>query len=145
MLEAVLDVVSEPSPTPLILCGDFNMPQAETTLGRIVTWAERLRAGAEPKLRADGAGRMHSVGTWQREASLEGGRQRQLIDAFRHWHGYEREEFSWFLKRGTLRTGRRFDHIFCSPDLRIRRCEYLQDYRASGLSDHAPLEMDFEL
>jgi exonuclease III len=35
---------------------------------------------------------------------------RNLIDAYRHIHGYGREGFSWFLKRGQVRTGRRFDH-----------------------------------
>ena len=137
MLEAVLDVVSEPSPNPLILCGDFNMPQAETTLGRIVTSAERLRAGAEPRLRARwrGAGALR----WDlaERSVMEGGRQRQLIDAFRHLHGYEREEFSWFLKRGPLR--RAVDSITSSAHRTcgITRCEYLHDFRESGLSDHA--------
>ena len=42
MLEAVSAVVSEHSNAPSILCGDFNMPQAETPEGRIVTWGETL-------------------------------------------------------------------------------------------------------
>jgi endonuclease/exonuclease/phosphatase family metal-dependent hydrolase len=50
MLEAVLAVVSE-SEGPCILCGDFNLPQAETPQGRIVTWAERIIIGGEPRLR----------------------------------------------------------------------------------------------
>jgi exonuclease III len=145
MLEAVLDVVSEPYPTPLILCGDFNMPQAETALGRIVTWAQRLKPGAEPRLRARWRGRDALRWDLAERRVMEAGRQRQLVDAFRYLHGYEREEFSWFLKRGALGTGRRFDHIFCSPDLRSTRCEYLHEFRESGLSDHAPLELDFEL
>ena len=68
---------------------------------------------------------------------MEGGRSQQLIDAYRHVHGYGRQEFSWFLKRGQKRTGRRFDHAFCSRELRISRCEYLHSVRDDGLSDHA--------
>ena len=69
----------------------------------------------------------------------------QLIDAYRHVHGYARQEFSWFVKRGERRIGRRFDHAFCTRDLRIRRCEYIHDVREDALSDHAALELDFEL
>ena len=76
---------------------------------------------------------------------MEGGPQRALVDAYRTLHGYERQEFSWFLKRGEKRIGRRFDHVFCSRDIRIERCEYLHDRREAGLSDHSPLEMDFQL
>jgi endonuclease/exonuclease/phosphatase family metal-dependent hydrolase len=39
MLERVLEVVAA-SPSPCILCGDFNAPQIERAEGRIVTWAE---------------------------------------------------------------------------------------------------------
>jgi endonuclease/exonuclease/phosphatase family metal-dependent hydrolase len=45
MLEAVMAVVSELSAAPCLLCGNFNLPQAETSQGRIVTWAERVLAG----------------------------------------------------------------------------------------------------
>ncbi len=38
MLEAIANVVSEPSEAHCILCGDFNTPQIETQDGRIVTW-----------------------------------------------------------------------------------------------------------
>jgi exonuclease III len=144
MLEAVLRVVSEPCPTSSILCGDFNTPQAETPLGRVVTWAERLKTGKAPTLRSRWRG--HDAGRWDmaERSVLEGGQQRLLVDAFRYLHGYTREEFSWYLKRGPLLVGRRFDHVFCSPDLKIVRCEYLHDVRMSGLSDHSALELDFE-
>jgi endonuclease/exonuclease/phosphatase family metal-dependent hydrolase len=52
MLEAVLTVLSEPCPRPCVLCGDFNVPQAESDVGRIVTWAERPRTAGEPRLRS---------------------------------------------------------------------------------------------
>jgi exonuclease III len=145
MLEAVSAVVSDPSDVPCILCGDFNLPQAETPKGRIVTWAERVMIGGEPRLRAHfKAGDAHRWDAAERTV-MEGGTHRNLIDAYRHLHGYGREEFSWFLRRGQGRTGRRFDHAFCSRDLMVNRCEYLQTVREDGLSDHAALELDFEL
>ena len=49
---------------------------------------------------------------------MEGGPNRALVDAYRARHGYERQEFSWYLKRGERRVGRRFDHAFCSRDHR---------------------------
>jgi exonuclease III len=42
---------------------------------------------------------------------MEGGSRRHLLDAYRHLHGYGRQEFSWFVKRGERRIGRRFDHV----------------------------------
>ena len=133
VLEAVLLVVSE-SPRPCILCGDFNAPQAETLNGRIVTWAERVREGAEPRLRVrfrgDDGQRWHDA----EMNVIQGGRRRELLDAYRTLHGYGREDFSWYLKRGDTRVGRRFDHAFCSPDVRVRRCEYLHGFREEGLA-----------
>jgi exonuclease III len=145
MLEAVSAVASAPSPTPCILCGDFNVPQVETAQGRIVTWAEELVKVGEPRLcRRKQGGDARRWDAAERTV-MEGGPQRNLIDAFRQLHGYGREEFSWFVRRGTNRTGRRFDHIFCSRDVGVERCEYVQSVREDGLSDHAALELDCEL
>ena len=144
MLEAVLKVVAD-SPQPRILCGDFNTPQAETREGRIITWAERAKPNADPRLRFTirrGEGRRWDEGE---RNIIQGGVAREMVDAFRHVHGYGRDEFSWFLTRKQLRIGRRFDHIFCSPDLRVVRCEYLHQVREQALSDHSAMEMDFEL
>ena len=145
MLEALTSVVAEPSPTPRILCGDFNVPQAELPNGRIVTWAERLTVGGEPRPRV--TWRKRDARQWDaaERTVMEGGPQRALVDAYRALHGYARQEFSWILKRKALRVGRRFDHAFCSREIRISRCEYLHDVRERGLSDHAALELDFEL
>jgi exonuclease III len=144
MVEAVLAVVSESSAAPRILCGDFNLPQAETPQGRIVTWAERVQAGEEPRLRSRYYGVDARRWDFAERSVMEGGEQRVFVDAYRYLHGYGREDFSWYLKRGPLRIGRRFDHVFCSPDVRIVRCEYLHDVRERGLSDHSALELDFD-
>ena len=76
---------------------------------------------------------------------MEGGPNKILIDAYRHLHGYGRQEFSWFLKRKQLRIGRRFDHAFCSLDLKVLACDYLHHIRNQGLSDHSALELDFDI
>jgi exonuclease III len=84
---------------------------------------------------------------WERAERLvmEGGARRTLVDVYRRLHGYSREDFSWFLTRGSLRIGRRFDHVFCSPDLHPLRCEYVHEVRERGLSDHSALQVEFDL
>jgi len=144
MLEAVSAVVSERLDTPSILCGDFNVPQAETREGRIVTWGQDIVAG-EPRLWGRWRGGDGRRWDTAERTVMEGGAQRQLIDAYRGLHGYSRQEFSWFVKRKEKRIGRRFDHVFCSRELVIHGCEYLHHLREDGLSDHSALELDFEL
>jgi exonuclease III len=75
---------------------------------------------------------------------MQGHQESILIDAYRHLHGAGRQECSWFLKRQALLVGRRFDHAFCSPGLKVTACEYLHGFRERGLSDHSPLELDFD-
>jgi exonuclease III len=145
MLEAVSAVVSAREDVPCILCGDFNVPQAETAEGRIVTWAERVMINGEPRVRARLRGGDGHRWDEAERVVMQGGMRRDLIDVYRHLHGYGRREFSWFLKRGGDRIGRRFDHTFCSRNLVLNRCEYLQKVREDRLSDHAALELDFEL
>ena len=144
MLEAVSALVADAPDRANILCGDFNVPQFEMHDGRIVTWGQDMADG-EPRLR--GRWRGGSGQRWDaaERVLMTGGAGQQLIDAYRHVHGYARQEFSWFVKRGERRIGRRFDHAFCTRDLKIRRCEYIHDVREDGLSDHAALELDFEL
>ena len=113
MLEAVSAVVSEHSDTASILCGDFNVPQAETREGRIVTWGEDIVDG-EPRLRGHWRGGDARHWDTAERTVMEGGARRHLIDAYRRLHGYGREEFSWFVRRKEKRIGRRFDHVFCS-------------------------------
>jgi hypothetical protein len=40
--------------------------------------------------------------------------------------------------------GYRLDHVFAAPSLNAIECEYLHDFRAAGLSDHAPIEVQFD-
>jgi exodeoxyribonuclease III len=145
MLEAVSAVVSESADTPCLLCGDFNAPQAETSQGDIVTWAQQLVVGRAPRARVRFRGGEASRWDAAERTVMQGGTHGSLVDAFRHLHGYGREEFSWFVRRGQLRVGRRFDHIFCSRDVQINRCEYVHSVREKGLSDHAAMWLDFDM
>jgi exonuclease III len=144
VLESVSAVVAETTGSPTILCGDFNVPQMETPDGRIITWAEDIVDG-EPRVRRSFRGGPGTRWDAAERTVMEGGGSRHLVDAYRHLHGYGRQESSWFVKRKERRIGRRFDHVFCSPALRVRRCEYLHSVREHGLSDHSALELDFEL
>jgi exonuclease III len=144
MLEAAAAIVSAKLDLPCVLCGDFNTPQVETPHGRIVTWAERI--DSKSSVRVCKRKRGEDARRWDdaERSVLQGGKSGKLIDAYRHLHGYARQEYSWFVKRGRLVTGRRFDHVFCSRDMMVNRCEYLHSVREQGLSDHSALELDFE-
>ena len=145
MLEGVLSVVAAAHPARQILCGDFNLPQLETVEGQIVTWAERVGSTESAKIRRRWRG-LSAVRWDQAERGvIEGGPNKILIDAYRHLHGYGRQDFSWFLKRKELRIGRRFDHVFCSLEVTVLACEYLHHLREEGLSDRSALELDFDI
>jgi exonuclease III len=145
MIEGVLDVIAATAPATQILCGDFNAPQAEMADGRIVTWGERVLKTGVVKLRRTRFG--YRADRWDRaeRGAMQGHHDSILIDAYRHLHGYGRQESSWFLKRRELWIGRRFDHVFCSRDLKVLACEYLHHLCEEGLSDHSALELDFDI
>ena len=144
MLEAVAAVTAEKSQSPSILCGDFNIPQIELSDGCIVTWGQDLVDG-KPRVRRRWRGGSGERWDAAERVVMLGGASQRFIDAYRQLHGYAREEFSWFVNRRGRRVGRRFDHAFCTRHIKIRRCEYVHAVREEGLSDHAVLEVDFEL
>jgi len=131
------------SPHPRILSGDFNSPQFENDSGEIVTWGQVRQA--DGTIRCRGRWRGGSGKRWdEAERSVLHGLSRYgLPDVFRALHGYQRQEFSWFLKRKGWVVGRRFDHVFASVSLKPKSCEYLHALRESGLSDHSPIEVVF--
>jgi exonuclease III len=145
MIEGVLAVVAAAHPARQILCGDFNLPQLETIVGRIVTWAERVGSTGTRTMRPTWRGQPGTRWDQAERGVMEGGTGKILIDAYRHLHGYGRQEFSWFLKRKALLVRRRFDHAFCSPGLKVTACEYLHDLRTENLSDHSALQLDFDI
>lgn len=126
-----------------ILCGDFNTPQLELPDGEVVTWAQRV--GPDRRWRVARRFRGGTGAEWDaaERRVLSGLAEHDLHDVFRQLHGYEISEASWVHERRDMVVRRRFDHVFASAALRPIRCRYLHEVRITGLSDHAPLEVDF--
>jgi exonuclease III len=139
-LEGIFHRLARACPFPRVLCGDFNTPQDELPTGEVITWGQRkmtdgLYAIPRGKERWDRGERDVLVGL--------GGFD--LPDVYRLLHGYGASEFSWFWKAKEREIGRRFDHVFASRRLNATACRYLHGPRVVGLSDHAPVEVDFQL
>jgi hypothetical protein len=71
-----------------------------------------------------------------------------LHDVDRRLHGDAARAYSWYPRSHDPRRqaqilGCRFDHGFASASLHPVSCMYLDAFRASGLSDHAALEVVF--
>jgi len=150
MFEGLYQRLATSCPIPRILCGDFNSPQIELPDGTPVTWGQDIGRDGSVSLWTtwkDPQGRSDSGGRWDRAERhlLSGLAEYDLIDVFRLINGFEPQEFSWYW-RGRGRTiGRRFDHILASRKLRPRSCHYLHHFRESSLSDHSPIEADFDI
>ena len=131
--EAIHERLARPSNRHRILCGDLNLPRAETRDGEVLTFAELH----PPELieRWDAAER----------SILPGLAEWGLADAFRALHGFERQDASWVLHtRSRRKAGLRIDHVLASADLRATWCDYHHGWREQGLSDHSGLEAIFE-
>ena len=148
MLEGIYRGLAQPSPTPRVLCGDFNTPQPEPPTGEVVTWGQRFNRQGMAVIR------MHVRGgsgcRWDRgeRQELLGLAADDLPDVYRQLHGYGTPAYSWYPRRKDLHRqaqmmGRRFDHCFASAALNPMSCMYLQAFRVSGLSDYAALEAVF--
>jgi endonuclease/exonuclease/phosphatase family metal-dependent hydrolase len=121
-LEGIWKRLARPSSIPRILAGDFNTPKSEGHDGTVETWDdrdERWKAG-ERRVIVDLA-------------------DHDLADTFRALNGYSVEAFSHYVQR----VGRRYDHIFASKRLNPISAKYLDRLRSEGLSDHAPLLVEF--
>jgi exonuclease III len=133
-----------PSLIPRVLCGDFNSPQRESVDGKVITWGQH-EVGGQSVYRGTFRGGTGMDWDAAERSVLEGLAEFDLIDAFRTLHGYGVQEYSWYLKRKGVQVGRRFDHIFASRHFNVRACRYVHELRASGLSDHSPIEVDLEV
>jgi exonuclease III len=143
MFEGLYAGLAKFSAGPRILSGDFNAPQFERANGDIITWGQYVLDDGQVAV----WGRCRG-GTGQRwdagERNVLRGLSRfDLADVFRTLHGYQREEFSWYLKCKGVLIGRRFDHVFASASLQPTSCTYLHALREAGLSDHSPIEVVF--
>jgi exonuclease III len=130
--EALYERLARFSDRDRVLCGDLNLPRAETMDGQVITFAEDHPEMLE---RWDCAER----------SILPGLEEWDLRDVFRDLHGYERQDASWVLHtRARRKAGLRLDHILASTGLRPRWCDYQHGWREDALSDHSALEAIFE-
>ncbi len=129
--EALYERLARPSELPRVLCGDFNTPQLESSAGEVTTWGQR-----HPE----------HFDRWKAAelSILKGLEEFDLPDAYRGCNGYPAEGFN---EEGSWVKGevhRRYDHVFASPDLDVRGCRYIHDWRQDGLSDHSAIEAVFD-
>jgi exonuclease III len=130
--EAIAERLARPSDRHRILCGDLNLPRAETVDGEVITFA-----ADHPELveRWDAAER----------SILPGLAEWGFADVFRALHGFERQDASWVLHtRSYRKAGLRIDHVLATESLRPLWCDYHHGWREQGLSDHSGLEAIFE-
>jgi exonuclease III len=131
---------------PRILCGDFNMPQAETRSGEVITWAQKICKDGQVKLKKRKRGRRGDEWDAGERTILQGLAKYDLHDMFRLRNGYKSQEFSWLFRlKGKIVARRRFDHLFASEKLNPVTCGYIHSCREKLLSDHSPIEATFKI
>lgn len=129
-----------------ILCGDFNMPQAETPSGEVITWGQKICKDGQVKFKKIKWGIRGDVWDAGERSIIEGLADYDLCDIFRYLNGYESQEFSWlFQRKGKRIARRRFDHIFASKKLKPVTCGYIHSFREKSLSDHSAIEATFKI
>jgi exonuclease III len=130
---------------PRILCGDFNMPRAETRSGEVITWAQRICKNDQIKLMKIKKGVSGEVWDAGERNILQGLADYDLYDMFRFLNGYKSQEFSWLFRlKGKIVAKRRFDHLFASKALNPTNCGYIHSFREELLSDHSAIEATFK-
>jgi exodeoxyribonuclease III len=148
MFEGIYTHLARPTPRARILCGDLNTPQAESADGSVTTWGQVIAPGGGVRIWKnwrDTLGRVDAGDRWDAAERnvLTGLAHFDLPDVFRTLNGYGVVEYSWYWKGKERCIGRRFDHVFASRQLCPVRCVYLHALREIGLSDHSPIEVDF--
>jgi exonuclease III len=121
--EAIHAQLARPSGLPKILCGDLNAPLDELPDGTVLPWGPDKRTASGELL------------------LLEGLAAFDFVDVYRSLHGYADRAPSWH----GLKRGYRLDHLLATRSLVPRACWYIDAWRTGRLSDHAPVEADFEL
>ena len=144
-LEGIYKRLAVQKDTKRILCGDFNTPQDELVKYGAVTFAQKINKLGVPKLKESfrgGSGKRWDEGE---RKILEGLREYNLIDAYRHIHSIPKKAYSFeFVRKGKVVSQRRFDHFFCSKECNPISAVYLDKLRKSKLSDHSPLVVQFK-
>tara|TARA_Y100000758_G_C15979200_1_gene396257 strand:+ start:81 stop:917 length:837 start_codon:yes stop_codon:yes gene_type:complete len=144
-LEGIFKGLNISSSEPRILCGDFNIPQAENHRHNVITFAQKMKLKGKPKLKKSFRG--GSGKRWdQAERNLfENLKSVGMQDSFRKKHSYKTYEYSFAISRkGKVVAKRRFDHFFTSDDILIKEIGYLHTYRETKLSDHSPIQINLD-
>ena len=145
-LEGIFNGLNKNTDESKILCGDFNIPQAETFKGQLITFAQKIKQKGKPKLKKSFRGGSGSRWDLAERNLFENLKTSGIQDAFRKINGFKKEDYSFeIIRKGKVVSRRRFDHFFTSDDIKIMKIEYLHLYRVEKLSDHSPIMIDFEL
>jgi exonuclease III len=140
MLEGIFQTLVTENYPYRILSGDFNMPQEELPTGEVITWAYKKNSKGEYI-----PGRRNERWDQGERNIIIGLKEHDLEDVYRRLYGYSKEGFSWLLKMKEKTWKRRFDHVFASNDLHPVHAEYQHDARIEKASDHAILEVMFDI
>ena len=135
-LEGIYKRLAVQTDTKRILCGDFNTPQDELVKYGAVTFAQKINKLGVPKLKESfrgGSGKRWDEGE---RKILEGLREYNLIDAYRHIPPIPKKAYSFeFVRKGKVVSQRRFDHFFCSKECYPISAEYLDKLRKNKHRD----------
>lgn len=127
-LEAVVAVLTPPSPEPVVLAGDLNTPQYESREGEVRSFARTRGGRIRPHL-----GERHDRAEL---AVVPGLAAAGYVDMFRAVHGYGARDRSWMYPN--QRMGYRLDHVL-ARGLRPVDSGYVHAWRQRRLSDHSAL------
>lgn len=150
-LEALHRRLTTPATLPRFVCGDFNTPQVDRPGARPVTFAQDAATGdlrpkperwyrkIEPDVPWDPV-------RWDRaERQVLECDGTDLVDAFRALHP-QRSEATWVWRGRGREIGRRFDHVFVSPEIDVTSLAYRHEWRepvdGRRLSDHSGVVVD---
>ncbi len=144
-LEGIYKQLAVQTDTKRILCGDFNTPQDELVQYGAVTFAQKINKIGVPKLKESfrgGSGKRWDEGE---RKILEGLKEYNFIDTYRHIHPISKKAYSFeFVRKGKVVSQRRFDHFFSSKELNPKSAEYIHQLRKNKLSDHSPMTVKYQ-
>lgn len=125
-----------------ILCGDFNTPKEEFADRGLMTFAQRINAKGELKVKSNFRGGKGE--DWDRgERDLMNLKEIGYPDSYRLLNSYTTSNYSWSFKRKEKIIKRRFDHFFASEEIQVISIEYLHNQK--HMSDHSPLLVKYAI
>ena len=142
-LEGIYNRLIETKDKFNILCGDFNAPKEESLSKGMLSFAQRINAKGEAKIKSSFRG---GDGTrWDKGERniIVGMKEYGIEDSFRSLYSYKTQEYSWQFKRKDKILKRRFDHFFANKKLKVMSSKYLHNKKR--ISDHSPLIVEYKI